>query len=835
MLLTHVEIKGQKIDTEKIIFYGRNNDGLEKLEEEIYSFNTLFNDLRPTKVFALSYSTSEDVLKKRLIDLESNQAFKKLNFKTIKKDENYIIYAEGNTKILKKLPAYFKIKPGSNNFSSVELLRKQLRFPFSLIKKHNAIWMVDRQLSLDEFLMLNSASLDSEFMHWEKEKKVDYLNNSREQKMDFLTNTYNILTGQESEDELTKKIVDFFNENKGKQGIIDKPLSVSLAINKKNIRIDADNKMNYDLCIDKVYHLCHLGEESQDMMMDLATGKTNVIFIKNQDELEMIKRLNLAVEKEKILIFLTQNGPKYDLPKLREFGLKFFNEMPEIKSSAGFFYQTIIKGNIILDLASYSQNYFPWTIDNKYATIIKLITGMDFEKSITYDDQTRLTLEAILGNNESIKIMRKYDVEDVTGMSMTEKYILPMIYFKSKIARTSPEVINVTSKANWALDLYRYEYLLEGKGFWTVTKYKEYNKFQTFDKFKKLVKEYESMREKPKRINVVKNFTRGALFYIAPFTSIHHHEIQKKTAIKEAFDYLKRPDATNLEKIDLILTIEEGYLKPYLFDNSLNKSSREKDIVNQFRNLVRAFPPINNNDNYYCFKIRDSEHPYFKENMKGLGIELSRGKFFNVKKGSFILYDERNFYKKDIDAKGKAGYKTIYQQELIHDYIELLFKKGPDEAIKTIVEFFKKLNNNSLDRNKMIYFKESMIKDYFDYSSYAQQQERVQAYIELGLKKDEKAAFFKLGKVHVPLEHFEQMPDSYIFSDKIKDQLIQDYLGTIEKRNINMQEGKIGKYIQPLAKYYGLNKNLFSRFILAGDYESIVHNKKDLFSDIFKE
>ena len=87
----------------------------------------------------------------------------------------------------------------------------------------------------------------------------------------------------------------------------------------------------------------------------------------------------------------------------------------------------------------------------------------------------------------------------------------------------------------------------------------------------------------------------------------------------------------------------------------------------------------------------------------------------------------------------------------------------------------------------------------------------------------------------MPLEHFEQMPDSYIFSDKIKDQLIQDYLGTIEKRNINMQEGKIGKYIQPLAKYYGLNKNLFSRFILAGDYESIVHNKKDLFSDIFKE
>lgn len=828
MLLTHVEIKGQKKDTEKILFYVRNN-GLEVLTQEIYAFNKLFNNLRPVRVFALSIPLSESKLKEKLVDIKSKDAFKELNIETIKIDNNYRIYAEGNTKILKTLPAYFTIKPGSGNFSNIELLRKQLGFPYSIIKKNGNINIVERQLSLDEFLSLNTASLDSEFIHWEKEKKNTYLDNTREQKINFLTNTYNQINGKETDKELDEKIVQFFNKNKGKQGIVDKPMSISSALSIKNIEKNSDGSLKYDVSIKKVIHMHHLSGKTEHIEMDLATGKTIVDSIKTVDENDMITQYNKKIENEDIIIFLTQNGSKYDLPKLKKFGLKFFGEKPTIKSVSGFFYQTIIKGNIMLDLAAYSQNYFPWTIDNKYETIVKQITGLDFEKSITYDDQTRLTLETILGNKESAKIMRKYDVEDATGILLTEKHILPMIYFKSKIAKTSPEVVNVTSKAKWALDLYRFENILEGKGFWKGSKMNEYNKFSTFKKFKELIDTHKKdfKEENVKKNNIEKNFIDGTIFYIAPFTSIYRSELLKNPSIKEAFEYLKRPQATNLEKIDMILTIEEGYLMPYIFDSAFPKSPLEDTIVKQFIELVNKFPPLNYNENFYCFDKYALNKKEFKNLIKGLGIELARGKLYNIKKGSFILYDGMNFYKKNIDVKGKAGFKTIYQSELIHDFIETLFKKGPDEAVEIATHFFKKLNEGTLDKNKLIYFKENIIKDYWDYSSLAQQQERVNAYIQLGLLQGDKAAFFKMkDDTYIDLKTLNTIPNEELFGEDMKQFIISEYLGKIKKNKVQMGESKIGKYLLPLAKYYGIKKEEFYKEIISGNHKNIIKNKQ---------
>ncbi len=828
MLLTHIEMKGHKKDTEKIIFYGRNDNGLELIGEDIQAFNQIFNDLRPVKVFALSETFSESKLKEKLLDIQSKNVFSELNIETIKTGNGYKIYAEGNTQLLKKLPTYFSIKPGSKKFFNVELLRHQLGFPFPIIKKHDEIWVLERQMTLEEFLMLNTASLDSEFMHWEKEKKVGYLSNTREQKTNFLKSMDQTIAGNESDDELTAKIVDFFNNNKGKYGIIDKPMSLSSAINKKDIKKDENGNIQYDVSIDKVLHFHHIIGSSEEIEMDLATGKARVITTKSDEEKDMVQKLNAALEKQDIVIYITQNGPKYDLPKLRNFGLEIFGEQPVIKSTAGFFYQTIIRGNIILDLASYSQNYFSWTIDNKYATIVKLITGLDFEKSITYDDQTRLTLEAILGNKESAEMMRKYDVEDVTGMSLTERYILPMVYFKSKIARTSPEIINVTSKANWALDRYRLDNILEGKGFWKGVKMTKYNKFSTFKEFKRLVSDAEDEMfgdEKPAKNRTQKDFTKGALFYIAPFTSIYREELMKNPAIREAFEYLKRPDATPLEKTDMILTIEEGYLMPYIFDSVFKKSPYEKEILEKFIKLIYTFPPINNNDNYFCFNIEDTAKNEFKSLMKGLGTELSRGKLFNIKKGSFILYDGINFYKKDVDAKGKAGFKTIYQSELIHDFIESLFKQGADHAVKKITTFFKDLDSGNLDRNKMIYFKESMIKDYWDYSSPAQKQERVRAYMRLGLKEGDKIAFFKLYESkYVSVEEFEKYPDEAVFGEDMKSFIIEEYLAKFENGKAKMGDHRIGKYFLPLAKYYGISKEEFYYGLISGDHNKVIRN-----------
>ncbi|GIU69421.1 MAG: hypothetical protein KatS3mg002_0657 [Candidatus Woesearchaeota archaeon] len=799
MLITHIEIKGHK--NEKILFYGRNSHGLEIIEEEIYVFNKIFKNIKPVKPFAVSEPLSEKRLEEKIIDLKANEEFEKLKFETIKNEKDYLIYAEGNTKILKKLPGYFKIKPGSGFFSSTELLRKQLNFPFPIIKKKNNNWFFDRQMTLEEFLTLNSISLDSEFMHWEKEKKYTELNNTIEQKKAFLSKYNQEYTDNESENDLDKKIIDFLNQNKGKYDIIEKPMSISLAKNKKEI---INKKLITN--IEKAIHLSYLLGQTEEKNIELTTGNTPVKVIKLKNEEEIVKKLNKIIEEEDIKIIITQNGPKYDLPKLRDFKLEIFGKKPQIKSTSGFFYKTIIPGQIIIDLAAYSQNYFPWTIDNKYSTIVKLITGIDFEKSISYDEQTKLTIEALLGNEDSFEKMQKYDLEDVTGLSLTEKYILPMIYFKSKIAKTTPETINTTSKANWALNRYRFEHFLEGKGFWNGEKLREYNKFYTFKRFEE--------KTKTKTSNVEKNFVDASLYYLAPFTSIYREELLKNPDIKEAFEYIKT--TSQLEKTDLILTIEEGYLMPYIFDSYFKKSKYEEEIIRKYKELTRKFPPLNYNKNYFCFKKSDSEKEEFKKLIKGLGIELSNGKLYNIKKGSFILYDGRNFYKKDIDAKGTLGFKTIYQEEIIHNFIEKLFKTGPYEAISIVSDFFKKLKNRELEREKMIYFKESMIKDYWDYSSIAQRQERIKAYISLGIKKGEKVAHFKTPKGHIRIEQFNKMPDDILFGEEMRQFLISEYIGKKEKERVKMSDNRIGKYILPLANFYKITKEELYDIITSG-------------------
>ena len=526
------------------------------------------------------------------------------------------------------------------------------------------------------------------------------------------------------------------------------------------------------------------------------------------------------------LIIVNANGPKYDFLKGREHGFAINEKRPIMKTSAGFFPQTVIYGNYGIDISAYSQSYFPFTIDNKYATICTLILKKKFEKSQGYDDLSRLSREMLLGNEESAKLLKGYSVDDVAPFRQIGEFLKPIIYFKSMLFGVNPDAAVSTSKSNLARDAYLYS---------------QFKKTLIFPDWKRKNNEYLDFNGHYAFLNLFDKETiaalygstpkvldKAALFYMAPFVRIYSttEVFKDNKIIGEMLKYAK--EKKGLALFDIINTLEDGFLLPYIFEDSKQDFPKAdiSKVTEQFKNLMERFPPMNRSGNFYCFHVGEADNEEFKKAILHLGFEVSRGDIYNMKRGSFILHDGLNIFKRENDAKGTKGWKTAFQSDISQEFLSRLFVQGADNAISYVSERIQKLIKGEIEPEELTYLIKEVPRDYVNYSSYAQRQERVKAIIQFKKNKGERLQYGKILEKRIEVTEFLAKKDE-IFSEKNIELMIDDSLGPYTRSGRNFSKGKIGRYLEPLADYFGITKeDLFVKIV----DEEYIH--KDINKDI---
>ncbi len=835
MLIINADFRGLKRENEKITVYaqdlkrGRTIDsaGLEELTDKVYAQNPITDNLGRIRVFSLTRQLSRPDAIKLMDALRNETKYERVGFRILKR-EGYHIYAEGKKADLKQLPNQFTLG-GDKSLSTRGWIKRNLNLPFSTLQKVQTTagdkYYVAEKLTLDEFLRLRSLSWDTEFMHWWEDVKLDKLNNEPWEIRKFLGqfNGHNEaeLEGMDKR-QLVQLVENHFNNNVGNaaMGYHEQPMTSQMGE-----IIDGQNVVHY---------FEHLSGKTETFELDLSVGKTTNHNHREKDARELAIAMQKFFDEHPSLVLLTQNGMSYDSLKVAEYvnaeiarakqageetelkPFTMYGHKPKIESSAAF-YKKVILPLFHVDFAPYSQYNLPFTVNNKFVTIMSMILGKKIEKKETYDDLKRSAIEQMIaqfsggkGGEESAALGREYGNEDALTLNQAASYIMTQLYFKSRLFKRNPEDICCTSKAMLAQREFEFEHVIQTLRpvGWNKDKRQRYQKMDSAEEFRELVGNdtIKAMR-KNNRVGVME----GGMYYIAPFTQIYNRMLRRNKVVQEIFNHIRgreiSPDESStqrtLERFDLIHSIEEGFLLPYIFESSCRDfrdvdSDRVEKTIGQFKELVGRYYPINQSGNFYCFPREFVADAEFQEAIKGIGFLIAQGRLISAEPGSFQLHDGINVFKREIDVKGTAGFKTIYQEEMIKELVDIGFSDDPLHSIDYVKEFTDRLRAGDVDRDKLIHFKKQVVKDYFDYSSYAQRQDRIKAYIQFSMEKGQQFAKIKLADGWKSLEEYQAMSDNEVFTENNIEFLIDAYLGPRTTRGRSWQKGKIGRYLRPL-------------------------------------
>lgn len=904
MLVTGATLKGQKPENEQIVVYAHkldesrtiNSAGLEHLTEEIYadSLIRLTHELRKVTNYSVAKPRVLGGAIELIGQLERDPRYKNLEFRMIRKRRGYYVVASGLQSELKNLPEHFTLNIGRDH-SSRAWIERQLKKPFSRLERteHDGQLYVASGLTMDEFCRLKTISLDSEFEFYQHESNIpitlEGLRNTTQDIIKFLAevgeSTETASIGINRED-LIARVENHFNSGLGIR-YVKQPTSIQIG--------ESVDGMNH------IHYFEYISGRTGERDIALATGTTRFHGYKGENAVDMMRQFQQFLDENPFLLMITQNGMTYDLRQLRWFveeenkrqkakgnpkvldPFTIFGFSPVQEGPGGFYKKVVIPAIYHIDTAPYSQNYFPWTQDNKFGTIAALILGKPVAKTQGYDDLTRMNIEQIIataaGNLEAAEEFaepgRVYGSEDVTVLNAIARYLKQAVYLKCQLFGRNPDDICVTSRRTLAKTEYEFRVAEEHLEpiHWKRETTMKYNEISSADEFTKLL-DPETVKGLRKSTDV--GFREGALYYLAPFTRIFRNELRENRAVKQIFEYIESlnidPDESStqstLARVDLINTIEDGYLLPYILIESMrgfvsHKGSIESRIA-KFNALVDNFKPINASGNFYCFPTEVTRTPEFHEAMSGLGFKVAEGQLLSIDAGSFVLHDRVTLYKREVDIKGIRGFKSIYQKEATREIIRFVFEEGPETAIRYFATVIDGIRQGRIDRDKLIHFNENITRDYFDYSSYAQRQERVKAYIAFSMQKGQEFAKMRLADGWHNLEDFLQMPHEHAFSPENIEYLISEYLGPkrnkrqktsakqpnqkeslelplfseIEETFVsqpdeatdypgrNLKVGKLGKFIRPLLALYDIPEKQAIYCIEHNDLEPLFATKK---------
>jgi len=813
ILDTHIKGRGKK-EVIEVTVYNPYTQKFSKITKPIQGDHPITGQLRNIEPFSMTGPMNAP----SATDLRTNIK-ESFNVKTISIfDKNYNIVAFGNREELKKLPAYFEIGAPTNvkpqqrksGISTSKWMSFSTGVPFGTIQEtKEKRFYIGEKINIDDFMALKTIAFDSEWMYWEKKVFLEDLRNPSEDIRKFI-----------------RKYPDFDNGNLSSES---KPGLVKIVENIINKKIS----QNIGDIPDKIKQRADERFDEKPMMFQISEGTghhqnvTCIGFLEGEDILEtninvndfhfqtqsvigknandIVNILSEYFSREKPIIIVTQNGMKYDFLKTRYYAeeqrkkgknVKFEinGETPKILNSSGF-YPTVKTPTIIhIDMAAYFQNYMPLSRSNKFEDIMNMLLYYPIKKSQSYDDLSKLSIEQLIGYPEAERDLRVYGSVDVVAINHVQEWFKKLVYYKSILFNASPEEICTVSKRNLGLNAFEMKMAIRKKRhlYWSIEDVNNYNDLDVSKIFKNLIGKNAN---KILDYKVQKKFTEGAMYYVAPFTYAYQKFLKKNPDVKIILDYIDGYLQNRIDKgqnnkdlltvFDLLNTLETGYLAPYVmednkqdFTNAKRRFGLDKSISN-FVDLIKNHEIINHSDNFFIFPYEEVQKKEFQERINKIGCLVVSGKMINIDKEVFVMNDGSAFYKQKIDMRGIVGSKTIYQKELIQNTFETLFdykNGGPEKALLEINEFFNNLTHQNIDRRKLIKFKESITRDYDDFSAPAQRNNIIQAYIELELMEGDTFEHIHLSNGWVRLDDFLKMSDEEVFSYDNLEIIKGDYL-----------------------------------------------------------
>lgn len=846
--------EGQFIPAQHKIFSLQDNkeekegEGREIFKDTIIGIQPIKETREALQPFSLSYALSPENAERLRAHIEKN--FSSCQVNTIYKEKYCSIIVQGPINELQACTKRFKqlYLAGMNQGSINESIRQQIHTPHARLEtlehtKNQHTTMSTRPTTLEEFQALKVYAFDDEFMFWwDTNKKITSLQSSREDIITFLeTHKNNFSKPLPSTIDLKNSprvklyswLEEYFISQVGNRelNLHKRPLTHQLATQKFNPKTQQLE--------DIVYYFKHLSGQSNIKEVELTTGPATIITKKFANAKDMILGKQEFFHNHPALILISQNGMGYDLLQEREFlenekkhaprgqknkapKLEFFGANARISASAGFFKKVTVNSLIHIDLAPYSQNYFPFTVNNKLETVISLIQGKKFSKTQNYQQQIEGIIDTIISKRSLNENEELYGCEDVTVLTKASAYAVPLVFLKERLFSCTAEDICCTSKKRLALNEYLRKKINHFKTSQLMTDNEGYDNFLSYKVFEN---ELATLRKnKPHVFNTPNKAKKGtgeaSMYYITPFSKLYASKLNLNGDIREIYNYIKQlniqsdehSNSKTLARFDLMYTLEEGYLLPKVFEQSQNDfknwKGKKENLIESYAHLFSRFAPINQSGFLYVFPQSISDSTAFQEAIKGMGCKVTQGNYISFGTGSFAIHDGVNIYKKEIDTTGTRGFKTLYEQELIAELIPHSFE-SIEETLFHMSNFCRQIQQGTLQREKMIYFIDAVARDYEEFSSYAQRQERVQQYVIEALKKGETFAKAKLARGWVNLETFLNIPTNKLFSEVNKNFFINQYIGPLGKRETRyFSKSKVGKIIAPSIYQFAKEKQI---------------------------
>ncbi len=437
-----------------------------------------------------------------------------------------------------------------------------------------------------------------------------------------------------------------------------------------------------------------------------APSWQNVQLIQYQTQSELGDKLTSLIQQEDPLWLIGHNIMNFDQLKLRNLTQDYLpstNEhYPVSKSSIKGFKKVITKGRFTLDTLGYLRHFRNFFADNS------LETSANFEKSITYAQQTTLVQQARAGDKQAFETLVSYCVDDGKRAAQLGLEILPRISTIAQTWHCDPDSICSTSKQQLA------------KQYWQQRYFSRTNIRPTTPQY---IEEQTKEQQERSTWNFGKpqiGIFEGEVLYLTPWLAASLPLLEKTApTLLKTFQQEKHP----LAKVELLqaLTshlefiwheaehiVEHQTINPSTNSPNLKDSNLPSQSYLWYYNLGHFdlkswLEEINNKKNKTIKSIKhhgfinqgrnftlvnggiDSSH---LEN--GLyGCYLGKGKILSLDKNKFIANPfaehtiERLIYQ-GIDLT--HGRHTPFEKKLLHHCLEQIFFHNNQQDLKSYIE-----------------------------------------------------------------------------------------------------------------------------------------------------
>ena len=421
------------------------------------------------------------------------------------------------------------------------------------------------------------------------------------------------------------------------------------------------------------------------------------------------------------------NFMMYDMVKLRECGdfTVGIGHTPAIKAHCGFYKRVSARSRFSFDTASDSQQWNIGSLDNKLFSVFKFFFGSELstaeigevQKDLSYEEQTTLWLEAMLGNVDSANELGRYCMKDVVVNDILAGRLQRHMYDMCLLFRREPDVICTSSRKSLPVHEWDRKYLEEMRVM----------KFQ--DSIRKL-KEFDHEKESALKLKWRRGLFEGEVVYPTLILSALRPIVERSDEASRVLE--ASMDVEGFVKLRYLLGLQ-SWLKVPFFD-MLHLDESNSDDRFRFRdNYGVSLPECKQRWLDVCERYKEfggdsiNWSNYFtilehsgKLVRDGLGVVVSSGRVMSADRGRFAWHDNGRVMSQGISMSGNKGDMCRFERDLVRGVINESLCGSVDEALRMYQERISALP--SVPREDLLIVKK-MQREFFEYSSLAARRE----------------------------------------------------------------------------------------------------------------